>query len=149
MYVSLSLFYNLAGAPWRIPWWKLVNDIGFCLEHRQAAMYGQLQEWVIVTHVSKNSAPQSYFEVPLAQTCKLAARSAIEISSLACQHGGGKVEWSGFALHMCMCFFFFNYVHYNITTSVSFVLWLFSIIAGLLLFIYTGSIGGTCHWWCN
>lgn len=46
----------------------------------------------------------------------------------------------------CTCAFFFcKHVHHNITTNVSFVLWLFSLIAGLLLFSYTGSIGGTFH----
>ena len=93
--------YNLAGAPWRIPWWKLVKAIGFCLEPRQAAMYGPIAR-VSSDTCFTNFARQSYLEVPLAQTCKLAARNQ---RYQACQNGGGKVEWSGFSLHMYMCLF--------------------------------------------
>ena len=62
----------------------------------------QLQEWVIVTHVLQTLLDKVTLEVPLAQTCKLAARSQ---RYQACQNGGGKVEWSGFSLHMYMCLF--------------------------------------------
>ena len=57
----------------------MVNDIGFCPEPRQAVMYGQLQEWVMVTHVPQTSAPQSYLEVPLAQTCIHMGESTLKI----------------------------------------------------------------------